>query len=312
MASTADSLALTGRRAQLSYLFDRERILGSLMLAPVVIYLVALVGFPLVLVFLYAFSDITTGSANIHFVGFGTFVDAVRDPVFGVALRNTIVFTVASQVVVIVLATTLGMILTANFRGRWLVRFLVLLPWTTPVALSGLIWLWMLDSIFSPFNWILASLHVVAHGSPVAWLGQTNLAIGSVTALQAWRILPLATVILMGGLTSIPQDVKEQAEVDGAGFWRRFFGVTMPLLVPIMTVALLFGIVATFTDMTVVYILTAGGPNNATQVLPSWAFYKGIQGGNLSQGAALSLFMFPVLLALSVLMLRRVSRSEVS
>jgi multiple sugar transport system permease protein len=305
----ADGLVREQARG-LRYLFDRDAVLGPALLMPSVLYLAGLVGFPLVLVFLYAFSDVTTGSTGLQLTGLATFEATVRDPVFATALRNTFVFTFFSQLVVVILAVILGFVLSANFRGRWMVRFLILLPWTTPIALSGLVWLWMLDSLFSPFNWILAAVGVIHHGAPVAWLGSAPMAMGSVTALQAWRVLPLATVIVMAGLTSIPQDIKEQAEVDGAGFWRRLFDVIFPLITPIVMVALVFGIVTTFTDMTVVFILTSGGPENATQVLASWSFLKGIQGGDLSHGAALGLFMFPVLLGITVLMLRLISRSE--
>jgi len=135
---------------------------------------------------------------------------------------------------------------------------------------------------------------------------------GSVIAVQAWRMLPLATVILLAGLTSIPQDVREAAEIDGAGFWRRMVGIEIPLLLPISAVALLFGLVFSFTDMTVVFVLTRGGPQNATQVLASWAFFRGIEGGSLGEGAAVAVFMFPVLAGLAALILRMVSRAEVS
>jgi multiple sugar transport system permease protein len=295
---------------RIHHLLDRESVLGPIMLAPLLVYLVALVGFPLVMVFVYAFSDVSTGSTNFDFVGFATFQRTVADPVFRIALRNTVVFTVLAQAVVVILATILGFVLSADFRGKWIVRFLILLPWTTPVALSALAWLWMLDSLFSPFNWILGALHVIPQGTPVAWLGQDSLAVGSVVALQAWRTLPLAAVILMAGLTSIPPELNEQAEVDGAGFWKRFFDITLPLLAPIMMVAILFGIVATFTDMAAVYILTNGGPGYATQVLGSWSFYTGIQGGSLAEGAAIGIFMFPVLLGVTILMLRRASRVD--
>jgi multiple sugar transport system permease protein len=293
------------------HLLDREDVLGPVMLSPLMIYLVALVGLPLVLVFVYAFSDATTGSTEFSFVGLQTFQHTLDDPVFRIALRNTVVFTVLAQLIVVVLATVLGFVLSANFRGKWFVRFLILLPWTTPIALSALAWLWMLDSLFSPFNWILGQLHVIDVGTPVAWLGQDATAIASVVALNAWRTLPLAAVILMAGLTSIPPELNEQAQVDGAGFWKRFFDITMPLLAPIMMVAILFGIVATFTDMAAVYILTRGGPGFATQVLGSWSFYTGIQGGSLAQGAAIGIFMFPVLLGVCILMLRQASRGDV-
>ena len=294
------------------YLLDSERLLGPALMAPAVIYLLLVVAYPLVLAFLYAFSDVTTGSQSLHFVGFQTFIAAVRDPVFLTTLRNTFVFTAISQALVVILSTVLGFVLTANFRGRWFVRFLVLLPWTTPVALSAVIWLWMLDSIFSPFDWFAQLLHIVPPGGHIVFLGQSDLAMGSVIALQTWRILPLATVILMAGLSAIPAEVSDAAEVDGAGFWRRLFGITLPLLSPVMTVALLFGIVFTFTDMAAVFVLTGGGPGNATQVLASWAFYKGISGGNLAVGAADALIMFPVLLGLAAILLRIASRAEVT
>jgi multiple sugar transport system permease protein len=294
------------------YLLDSERLLGPALMAPAVVYLILVVAYPLVLAFLYAFSDVTTGSQSLHFVGFQTFIAAVQDPVFLTTLRNTIVFTAISQALVVILSTILAFVLTASFRGRWFVRFLVLLPWTTPVALSAVIWLWMLDSIFSPFDWFAQLLHIVPPGGHIVFLGQSDLAMGSVIALQTWRILPLATVILMAGLSAIPAEVSDAAEVDGAGFWRRLFGITLPLLSPVMTVALLFGIVFTFTDMAAVYVLTGGGPGNATQVLASWAFYKGVEGGNLAVGAADALIMFPVLLGLAAILLRIASRAEVS
>jgi multiple sugar transport system permease protein len=307
---SAGEITMGPRRER--YLLDSERLLGPALMAPAVVYLILVVGYPLVLAFLYAFSDATTGSQSLHFVGFQTFVAAVRDPVFLTTLRNTFVFTAISQALVVILSTVLAFVLTANFHGRWFVRFLVLLPWTTPVALSAVIWLWMLDSIFSPFDWFAQLLHIVPPGGHVIFLGQSDLAMGSVIALQTWRILPLATVILMAGLSAIPSEVSDAAEVDGAGFWRRLFGITLPLLSPVMTVALLFGIVFTFTDMAAVFVLTGGGPGNATQVLASWAFYKGISGGNLAVGAADALIMFPVLLGLAAILLRIASRAEVS
>ena len=307
---SAGELTMGPRRER--YLLDSERLLGPALMAPAVVYLILVVGYPLVLAFLYAFSDATTGSQSLHFVGFQTFVAAVKDPVFLTTLRNTFVFTAISQALVVILSTVLAFVLTANFHGRWFVRFLVLLPWTTPVALSAVIWLWMLDSIFSPFDWFAQLLHIVPPGGHIIFLGQSDLAMGSVIALQTWRILPLATVILMAGLSAIPSEVSDAAEVDGAGFWRRLFGITLPLLSPVMTVALLFGIVFTFTDMAAVFVLTGGGPGNATQVLASWAFYKGINGGNLAVGAADALIMFPVLLGLAAILLRIASRAEVS
>ncbi len=312
MTTAAPDAATRPRERNRRYLLEREGILGPLLLLPSVAYLLALVAFPLVMAILYAFTDITTGKPVLHFVGIDTFKAALSDPVTRTSLRNTVVFTLISQVLVVVLSVVLAFALRANFRGRWIARFLILLPWTTPIALGTIAWLWMLDSIFSPIDWVLSHVGITSPGSHMFWLGRTHLAMGSVIAVQAWRMLPLATVILLAGLTSIPQDVREAAEIDGAGFWRRMVGIEIPLLLPISAVALLFGLVFSFTDMTVVFVLTRGGPQNATQVLASWAFFRGIEGGSLGEGAAVAVFMFPVLAGLAALILRMVSRAEVS
>jgi multiple sugar transport system permease protein len=133
----------------------------------------------------------------------------------------------------------------------------------------------------------------------------------SVIAVQVWRLVPLATVIILAGLVAILKDVEDAARVDGAGFWRRMFEVTIPLTLPLIAVATLFGAIFTFTDMAVVYVLTRGGPTNSTQVLASWAFVRGIEGGDVAQGAAIAIFLFPLLLAAAVLILRAVRRMQV-
>jgi multiple sugar transport system permease protein len=243
-------------------------------------------------------------------VGARNFERAFADPVFWQALRNTLVFTVISMVFIVIFGKVLANILIAEFRGRWIVRFLVLLPWTTPVALSTITWLWLLDSVFSPIDWVLRQLGLIQ--TNMFWLGRPTLAMISVIAVQVWRLVPLSAVIIMAGLLSVPKDVQEQAAVDGAGFWRRMFEITIPLTAPVIAIAALFGAIFTFTDMTVVFVLTRGGPTNETQVLASWAFYKGIEGSDIGQGAAIALFLFPLLLAAAIAILRAVRRMEVS
>jgi multiple sugar transport system permease protein len=209
---------------------------------------------------------------------------------------------------IVLFGKILANILVADFRGKWVVRFLVLLPWTTPVALSSVSWLWLLHSIYSPIDWLLRELGFIE--TNLYWLGRPNLAMASVIAVHVWRLVPLAAVIMMVGLLSIPTDLYEAAKIDGAGYWRRMFEVTIPLTFPLIAVAALFGAIFTFTDMAVVYILTRGGPTNSTQVLASWSFLRGIGGGDVGQGAVIALFLFPLLLAAAVLILRAVRRME--
>ncbi|MEA2186537.1 MAG: multiple sugar transport system permease protein [Solirubrobacteraceae bacterium] len=294
-----------GRRRSIA---DRDGVLARLFLLPAVVYIVLLVALPFLLAIGFAFSDVTAGDPSFDWVGLDNFSAIFHDPVFWRALQNTLVFTAISMVLIVVLGKALALILVADFRGKWLVRFFVLLPWTTPIALAAIAWLWMLDSIYSPIDWVLRSLGLLEGN--MHWLGRDNLAMASVIAVHTWRIVPLAAVIMLAGLVSIPKDIEDAAAIDGAGFWRRLWEITLPLTLPVVAVAALFGAVLTFTDMTVVYVLTRGGPESATQVLPSYAYFKGIEGGDLAQGAAIALFLFPLLLAAAVAILRAVRRME--
>lgn len=297
---------------------DREGALAWLFLMPSVVYILALVGLPFILAVGFALSDVTAGDPSYDFVGLRNFERAFDDPVFWQSLRNTFVFTGISMLLVVIFGKILANILVADFRGKWVVRFLVLLPWTTPVTLGAVSWLWLLDSIFSPIDWVLRKLGLLGSQdalfgpeSNMYWLGEPTLAMGSVIAVHVWRLTPLAAVIMMAGLVAIPRDLDEAARVDGAGWWRRMFEITIPMTLPVIAVSALFGAIFTFTDMAVVDVLTNGGPNNATQVLASWAFFRGIDGGDVGQGAAVALFLFPLLLAAAIAILRAVRKMEV-
>jgi multiple sugar transport system permease protein len=253
----------SARVGRLSWLLDDARWLGWAMLAPAIIYIALLIGFPFFLALYYSLSDITVGSQTMRFVGLKNFLAILETPSFKLALKNTLLFACVSQLLVLILAKILALTLVKDFPGKWVVRCLILLPWVAPISLGSMGWLW------------------------------------------------LATVILLAGLTAIPQDIHDAAAVDGAGFWRHLFQITVPLVAPIMTVAVLFGFVFAFTDMIVIYILTRGGPYNTTQVLASLAFFTGIDGGDLAEGAAISLFLFPLLVAVAFVFLRLARRTEV-
>lgn len=294
-----------------------DRLLAVAMLAPAILYIVGLLGIPLGLAIYYSFSDITTGGSGIGFVGLANFRALIDDPIFHHALWNTFLFSCASLLLVLVLATVQAELLLRSFRGKWLIRFLILLPWTAPVSLSVIGWLWMFDSIFSPLDWALRQVGLLGHaGAPLGaqpnlyWLGAPLLAMASIVLVNVWRMLPLATVIILAGLNSIPADIQEQALIDGAGYFRRLFQVTLPMVFSVFMVAVLFTFVFTFTDMVVIYILTRGGPANVTQVLTTLAFFTGVQGGSLGQGAAIALFLFPVLAGISAIILVLIRRWE--
>lgn len=313
MAANTTERYLTARR-----LLDSDWLLAAALIAPAILYIVALMGVPLALSIYYSFSDVTTGGTAATFVGLANFRALVGDQIFLRALVNTFLVSGMTLLVVLVLGTIQAELLIRPFRGKWLVRFLILLPWTAPVSLSVIGWLWMFDSIYSPIDWFFRQVGLLGQPGAVLgpatnlyWLGSAGLAMASIILVNVWRVLPLATVIILAGLNSIPQDVEEQALVDGAGYFRRLFHVTLPMILPIFGIAVLFTFVFTFTDMVVVYILTRGGPANSTHVLTTLAFFTGVQGGSLGQGAAIAIFMFPVLAALSAVILILIRRREV-
>lgn len=291
----------------------RAKLLGVAMFTPAVLFIVALIGLPFVMAFVYAFTDVKVGSIESHYVGLENFRSILQSPSFRKALVNSFIFTIISQVLVIVGSTILSVALKEKFRGRGFMRFLILLPWVAPISLGAIGWKWIFDSLYSVINWVAVySFHLFKPYDAPMWLGEPKLAMASVILVHSWRLLPFSTVIMLAGLTAIPKDIPEAAEVDGAGFWRTLFQITIPMMLPIIMVAVLFGIIFTFTDMTVVYVLTAGGPYDSTQVLPSLAFFTGILAGDLSQGAAISLFLVPIMVAVTFVMLRLAYKSEVA
>jgi len=336
-----EAVALPRRRRRRLDLLEQRRFLGPALIAPAVIFIVALVGAPLLLAIYLSFTNAHSGSLSGDFVGFANYAQEWRNPVFQSALRNTVLYTVASQIIVLIGAGLLAHALIKPFRGRWFLRLLVLLPWAAPVALGTIGFLWMFDALFSVVNW--TTVHDLMPGggqlylykivnfvfardfwpgfiqigaidplSPPQWLGQTELAKAAIIGVHSWRILPFATVIFIAGIASIPTEVQDAAKIDGATGLKKFFYVSLPLQLPIATVALLFGVVFTTTDMAVVYILTHGGPFNSTHMLTTWAFDTGINSASLGPGAAISLYLLPVLAAVAILMLRFARRAEVS
>lgn len=294
------------------YLTERRGFLATLLISPAVIFIGVLVGAPLVLAIYLSFTDATAGSLTGKWIGLGNYRAALHDKIFRDAIWNTITFTVISQAVVIVCAGLLAHALVRRFRGRWFLRFLILLPWAAPIALTSIGFLWFYDPQASIFTWFLVHLHLIDSTNLPNWLGTPRAAMSSIITVQAWRILPFATVIFIAGISSIPQEVDDAAAIDGATGLKKFWYVSLPLQLPIAIVAVLFGIVFTATDMIVPYILTNGGPFNSTQVLTTYAFQTGINAGNIGEGAAIALFMLPLLAFVTIGMLFFARRAEVT
>jgi multiple sugar transport system permease protein len=305
------AIAATAPPIKSRFLLDRAEVLGPLFIAPAIIYVFVLVALPFLLAIYYSVSAYTIFDPNYRFVGFRNFVEVVHSDVFRRTLINTFIFTIGAQVIGLLLGKFAAMLLMQEFPGRAIARALVVLPWAVPISLATLAWQWMFDSLYSVINWTLIALGLISAANAPQWLGQQDLAMIAVTVVHAWRLFPFGVVIFIAGFTSVPKDVLDAATIDGAGFWRRNYQIILPIIMPIVVIALIFGTVFTFTDLSVVYLLTKGGPINSTQVLGSLAFQVGILSGDVAHGAVICLFLFPFLLIAVIVLLRLLRRREI-
>ncbi|OLC35962.1 MAG: hypothetical protein AUH81_09130 [Candidatus Rokubacteria bacterium 13_1_40CM_4_69_5] len=291
----------------------RRYVFGYTLLAPAILYVGLLVGIPFLFSLYLSMSDASVGDPVASFVGLQNFEAALENQAFYGALRNTLVFTIGAGILKGLLGTTLAFLLVQSFRGRRLVRALVVIPFTLPIAVSVLGWKWMFDSQFSVVNWALSRLGLIgAYGSadwPV-WLGQPHLALFSVMFVNVWRGFPFSAIVLLAGMTSVAPEIIEAAKVDGANFLQRFQKIIVPMIAPILFIGTAFDTVFTLSDLSIVYLLTNGGPDGATEILPTLAYNTGIRAGALGRGAAISLFLFPLLLPAMIILLRTLRRRQ--
>ena len=291
------------RRRTFAEWLDREDVLGYLLLMPVVIVLGIFVGYPFLYGVWLSLTDTTIVSAGT-FIGLDNFVRLLSNSIFLQAASNSFVYTGITTVLKLVLGLGMAVILNQKFRGNRFIRSATLLPWIIPTVLSTLAWKWMFDASFSVFNWMLRQVDITG---PV-WLGGQPWAMISIIIVNIWRGMPFFGVSFLAGMQTISEELYEAATIDGASPWQRYWHITLPLLRPVITVVLLLSVILTFADFQIVYALTGGGPANQTHLFATYSFQVGLRGLEIGTGAAVSLFMFPILaivVFLTLLTLRR-------
>jgi multiple sugar transport system permease protein len=287
-----------------------DAMLGWLLSIPVILYILLMVAYPFFLSLYFSVTNVTVAGGDYNFAGLQHYQALLGDEVFHKALWNSLSFTFLAELGKAVLGIGLAFLLLRHMPGKRIVRGFLMLPWTLPISLSLLSWRWMYDPQFSTINWAIANLHLM-HAPYPDWRGDALWGYIGILIVNIWRGFPFSAVIVLAGLTSIPNDIYDAAKVDGAGFFRTWHYVITPMIAPIIFIGLIFDVTFTLGDLTVVYILTNGGPGFATQIVPLLAWHTGIQGGNLSSGAAMALVFFPFLLVALVVFLRLLYRRQV-
>jgi len=285
------------RAATLGVWLDRQSVFSWLIMAPPLLFLAALVGYPFCYGILLSLQDRPVAHAGT-FVGLKNFATNLHDPLFWRVALNTFVYTLVATLLKMVGGLGLAVAMNQHFRMKNLVRALLLLPFIVPTVLSTVAWMWMLDPAFSVVNRLLIGLGVPRPGP--SWLGNPILAMVSIIVINTWRGLPFYGITLLAGLQTVPPELYEAATIDGASGWQRFRYVTLPLLQPIIMIVTLFSVIFTFADFQLVYVLTHGGPQNATQLFATYAFDIAMGAGQLGLGASIALAMFPALALLII------------
>jgi multiple sugar transport system permease protein len=270
------------------------------------VFIVLLVAYPFCMALYFSLSNAFIGRPS-HFVGLQNFIRLWDSDVFRQTFQNAFVFTSIAVAFKLVLGIALALLLNEQLWFKRMIRGAVLLPWVIPTALSTLGWWWMFNSLYSVVNWTGIAIGIMDPPGP-NWLGQKYYAMAAVITVNVWRGLPFFAITILAGLVSIPKELYEAAASDGAGAWSRFWYVTLPMLRPVMAVVVLFSTIFTFSDFNIVYVLTHGGPINATHLFATLSRMLGVDSGRLGEGAAVSLYLFPLLVFVVWVQLRFVRK----
>jgi multiple sugar transport system permease protein len=286
---------------------ENEGLLATLLLTPTVLLLGVFIAYPFVMGVWLSLSNTSVGNVG-EFVGLKNFVKAWDDSIFQTAFQNTFYYTFWATILKLALGMWLALLLNRHFRGKRIVRASMLLPFIIPTVLSTFAWRWMFDPTFSVLNWLLYRTDLIV--TKVPFLSDGDYAMWCAIVVNTWRGMPFFAITLLAGLQTISPDLHEAASLDGANAWQRFWRVTWPLLKPVTLVVVVFSIIQTFSDFQLIYVLTGGGPANATHLLATYAYQVGVATGLLGEGAAISLFMLPVLFIVVWVQLRYLRRLE--
>jgi multiple sugar transport system permease protein len=281
------------RRSILSAAAHNRHVVGLLFMLPAAAFLLVFLTYPLGLGIWLAFTDARIGKDGV-FTGLENWEFLWDDSVFWLAVFNTLLYTSVASVLKFVLGFWLALILNEKLPFKAFFRAIVLLPWVVPTVLSAIAFWWIYDAQFSIISWALIELGLIDHN--INFLGDATNARASVIAANVWRGIPFVAISLLAGLQTIPQSLHEAATLDGATPWQRFRYITLPMLTPIIAVVMTFSVLFTFTDFQLIYVLTKGGPINATHLMATLSFQRGISGGQLGEGAAIAVAMIPFLL----------------
>lgn len=309
MTSHQQTMTGTVRTSQRSNWFSSWN--SYLFVLPALVFMAVFIVFPIIYNITLSFQDVNVYNlkGEHHFIGLSNYAKSLQDPVFYISLKNSFIFTVLSIFFQFSIGFALALFFNMRFPGRSLFRSLMLLAWMLPVVITGAVFQWMLSGDYGVLNYILQSLGLIS--KPYNWLSEANTALLGTIVANIWIGIPFNMIILLSGLQTLPAQLYEAAKLDGAGKLLQFKHITLPLMKPTILVLLMLGIIYTFKVFDLIFIMTAGGPVNASTVLPIYAYQLSFGTFEFSQGAAVSMMMFVILIAVAVVYLKMMNKEEV-
>jgi len=300
-ATGATRLPATARRGSMRSVLRRKSTIAFLMALPLILVIAILVVYPAI----YSLNLATLNKGMERFVGFDNFAFLFKRETFWMVVKQSVVFAVSAVFFKALIGFFLAHFVNnvpAKGQRKW--RGMLLVPWVIPPAMSTLAWLWLFDPSYSAFNWILQNLGFES----VSWLGDPDWARFAVILVNVWIGAPFFLIMYLAALKSVPEQLYEAADIDGASWWQKLWYITLPMMRNIIAITALFSLIVTFANFDIVRVLTAGGPVDQTHVFATWAFQIGIESNDLPLGAAVSLFMFPILAVAATFILRDITR----
>ena len=294
MATAAIGRTTDLARKPLVEILDNKTVLSVLCMLPAAILLLTFLTYPLGLGIWLGFTDTKIGREGV-FIGIDNYLSLFDDSVFRLSVFNTILYTTIATVLKFGLGLYLALLLNNHLPFKALLRAIILLPWIVPTVLSAIAFWWIYDAQFSILSYMLQKMGLI--DKYIDFLGKPAKARASLIAANVWRGIPFVAICLLAGLQTISPSLYEAAALDGATPWQRFRHVTMPMLMPILSIVLTFSVLFTFTDFQLIYAITRGGPVNSTHLMATLAFQRAIPGGQLGEGAAIATAMIPFLVA---------------
>ena len=279
----------------------KEWVLGYAMLVPAFFFIIGLVAYPAAWAIYLSFTDKIIGQPE-RFVGLANYSWILGWPDFGKMIWNTLVLAVVGVALKAFVGMTMALALNEQFAGRTAIRALLFLPWTVPAFVAGLIWRWLYDDQNGLFNWALLGLGVI--DQPISWLGDVRWAMPAVMSVVVWKGFPFFAIAYLAGMQAIPSEQYEAAEVDGANAWQRFLYITVPGLRHVMLVTCMLSLIWTANTFDIVFIMTRGGPSNATEVFTMLIYEHGIRNGLIGQASAAAMMAVPIFTGLIVVLTR--------